>query len=223
MMVNFDFLSEPIRLSETTLTVLCLENQQIYRDVISAFVNDTTEEHNIIFSKNYIPLKFKNNICFIDDFFRLGYNSATMKKIYEQVEKFCNTELQKETTDLKIHLVNYFENLVKCYDFDFEFNYDVNLTELFKIISLKPICETDDLLELLLEFLLIVNKYISPDCFVLTNLHLYFSNKEIKEFCKDVVNNHMKVLIIENKKMFETNEYESVIVLDEDLCEIVEI
>ncbi len=32
-----------------------------------------------------------------------------------------------------------------------------------------------------------------------------------------------KVLIIENKKMFETNEYESVIVLDEYLCEIVEI
>lgn len=33
----------------------------------------------------------------------------------------------------------------------------------------------------------------------------------------------ISVLIIENKKMFETNEYESVIVLDEDLCEIVEI
>ena len=32
----------------------------------------------------------------------------------------------------------------------------------------------------------------------------------------------ISVLIIENKKMFETNEYESVIVLDEDLCEIVE-
>ena len=33
----------------------------------------------------------------------------------------------------------------------------------------------------------------------------------------------ISVLIIENQKMFETNEYESVIVLDEDLCEIVEI
>ena len=130
--------------------------------------------------------------------------------------------MQKETIDLKVHLVNFFENLVKQYDFDFDFNYDVNLTEVFKMISLKPVYETGELLESLLEFLLVVNRYTPPECFVLTNLHLYFSDSEIAGFCKDVVNNHIKILIIENKKMFKKNEYERVIVLDEDLCEIVE-
>lgn len=221
-MVNFDFLSEPIRLSENDLAVLCIENQKIYRKVVSAFISDATEEANIVFSKEYVPLKFKNNVCFIDDFFRLGYNSTVLKKMYEQIEKFCNTEMQKETIDLKVHIVNFFENLVKQYDFDFDFNYDVNLTEVFKMISLKPVYETGELLESLLEFLLLVNRYTPPECFVLTNLHLYFSDSEIAGFCKDVVNNHIKILIIENRKMFKKNEYEKVIVLDEDLCEIVE-
>lgn len=221
-MVSFEFLSEPIHIEEDKVSVLCLENQLCYRNVVSAFVNDTTEECNIVFSENYIPFKLKNNICFIDDFFRLGYNSAILKKIYEQIEKFCNIELQKETIDLKVHLVNYFENIVRQYDYDFEFVYDFNFVELFKLIGLKPVCETSDLLGALLEFILIVNRYAPPKCFVLTNLHLYFSYDEIEFFCKDVVNNHINILIIENKKNFTTNEYEKVIIFDDDLCEIVE-
>ena len=143
-----------------------------------------------------------------------------MKKLYEQTEKYCNAELSKETVQLKTHIVNYFENLTK--EFDYDFDYEFNLTDLFKAINLKPVSDKYNLLNTLIDFILIVNKYIAPKCFVLLNLHLYFSDEELGLFYNDIVNNHIKILVIEGKKAFDKNKYENIIIYDKDFSEIVE-
>lgn len=222
IMVNFDFLSEPICFENNHINVLCIENPKLFRNVYSAFISGETEENHIIFSENYAPFKSKGNICVLDDYFRITYTNAIIKKLYEQIDKYCNDELQKETYQLKSHLVNYTELITKNFDYDFEFDYDVNLTEIFKLMNLKPISDGYDVLNTLVDHILILNKYAPPKCFVLLNLHLYFSEEELSLFCKDVADNHINLLIIENKKFFDKNEYENVIIYDNDFCEIVE-
>ena len=222
MMVNFDFLSEPLQLVDGNISVLCLENQKLFREVFNAFVNESIEESNIIFSENFIPIKPQGNICIIDDFFRISYSNSIIKKLYEQIEKYCNYELQKETTQLKIHIVNFFEQLISVFNYDFEFNYDFSITELLKAVSLKPNTDKSEVIGVLLDYILLVNKYASPKCFVLLNLHLYFDEEELDLFFKDIMNNHIKLLLVENKKTFKTNNYEKVVVYDNDFCEIVE-
>ena len=202
MMVNFDFLSEPIQISDETISVLCLENVKLYRDIFNAFINDELEEEHIIFSENFEPVKSKGNVCIIDDFFRLTYSGAIIKKLYEQIEKYCNYEIQKETTQLKTHIVNYFEQLISAFDYDFEFNYDLSITELLKAVNLKPNTDKNEIIGVLLDYILLVNKYVAPKCFVLLNLHLYFAENELELFFKDIINNHIKLLLIENKKTF---------------------
>ena len=222
MMVNFEFLSEPLQLVDGTVNVLCVENQKLFRGIFNAFVNGETEENRIIFSENFEPVKIKGNVCVIDDFFRLTYSNTIIKKLYEQIEKYCNYELQKETTQLKIHIVNYFEQLISAFDYDFEFNYDLSITELLKAVSLKPNTDKSEVIGVLLDYILLVNKYSPPKCFVLLNLHLYFDEEELDLFFKDIINNHIKLLLVENKKAFKTNKCEKVVIYDNDFCEIVE-
>lgn len=221
-MVNFSFLSEPLQLVDGNICVLYIENQKLFREVFSAFVNENIEETNIVFSENFSPIKPKGNICIIDDFFRISYSNSVIKKLYDQIEKFCNYELQKETTQLKIHIINFFENLVSYFDYDFEFNYDFSVTEMLKLVNLRPNTEKDETIGILLDYILLINKYVKPKCFVLLNLHLYFSEEELELFYKDIINNHIKILVLENRKTYNTSIYEKVVVYDNDFCEIVE-
>ncbi len=75
---------------------------------------------------------------------------------------------------------------------------------------------------MLLDYILILHKYAPPKCFILINLHLFFTEEELESFYKDIINNHIKLMAIENKMFFHKNMYENVIVYDDDFCEILE-
>ncbi len=222
IMVSFEFLSEPIVFDENKISVLCIENHKLFRNIYNALISEKSEESNIVFSENFIPFKTKGNICVIDDFFRLSYSNTIIKKLYEQIEKFTVSDLQHETWQLKAHLINFMELIVKSFDYDFDFNYDINLSDIFKMLNLKPATDKNEILDILLDYILILNRYAPPKCFVLLNLHLYFSIDELNLFYNDIVNNHITVLVLENTQNFYCSAFENVIVYDNDFCEIVE-
>ena len=222
MMVNFDFLSKPIMLTEDKIQVLCVQNKKLFRKIYTSFINGELEENNIVFSNEYVPFKAKGNICVIYDYFSLSYSSSIIKKLYEQIENYCNIEQPKETLELKTHIVNYLESIVKAFDYDFDFNYEINLIDIFKAVNLAPVMDKTEILNCLLDYMLIINKYSTPKCFVLINLHLYFTADEIELFYRDVVDRHIYLLIIENISGFKINNYENILIYDDDFCEIVE-
>ena len=85
MMVFFDFLSKPITMSTDKVSVLCIENHRIYRKTVESFYNGCPDESSIVFSENFSPIKFKNKVCFISNFFDLSFSIPTLKnymKIY---------------------------------------------------------------------------------------------------------------------------------------------
>ena len=221
-MISFDFLSEPVFLKENKIQLLCIENKKLFRDVYSAFVNNEFEENNIVFSENFIPFKSSDIVFVIDDFFRLSYPSSLIKKIYDKIEKEQSIVCSNEMTEIKMYMIRYIETIVAEYDYDFEFSYNVNIADVFKIMDLKPHLEKNDVLGNLIEYIQIVNKYITPKCFVLVNLHLYFSQSEVDLFYNDIINKHIPLLVIENEKNFSKSQYEDIIIYDNDLCEIVE-
>ncbi len=223
MNVYFDFLTDNIELSETCVNTLCIENAVIYRNVISSFLSEEPENSNIYFSEKFAPIKFKGNVCFINDFYALNFSNTFMKKLYEQIEKYCVNDMQEETTELKKHILAYFDTLLKAFDYDVEYKSDIQLTDLFKILSLHPHIDSDLMVANLLNFILFLCKYTSVKCFVILNLHLFFSEKEIELLYKDILNNHVNLLVLENKKSFKKSEFENIIICDNDMCEILDI
>ena len=108
------------------------------------------------------------------------------------------------------------------YDYDFSYNLDVNLSDIFKMQSLKPNISDENWLESLLDFLLLIKKYTSTKIFVLLNLHSYFSESEIEIFYQEIIYSHIPLLVLEGSYNFNKSKYENVRVIDSDLCEIIE-
>lgn len=222
MMVTFDFLSEPLVLSDECVSTVCIENQTVYRAIISAFLAEDTEEVNVVFSENFTPMKFKGNIVFIDNVFSLNYSNTVLKKLYEQVEKFCHSDIQAQTAQLRTTILSYFDLITKEYDYDLDYSTDMELVDIFKALHLRPSTDSASQLENLLNFIVFIKNYTAVKCFVLLNVHLYFTHEELDRLYKDLTDRHITVLVIENMKSFDKNELEKVIICDKDMCEIVE-
>lgn len=222
MMIGFENLSKPIDFSENNINVLCIENKLLYRKVLNSFYMENPEEINMFFSENFTPFKFKGNICFVNDFYKLSISSSVIKKFYDEIALFCNQEMQSETANIKSQIISFVDLVISNFDYDFNYNLDVNLQDIFKMQDVKPAISNNSLLLSLLDYILVINKYISPKCFVLLNLHLYFNNTELEEFYKEISYNKVNILIVENIKDFETNKFEKITIIDSDLCEIIE-
>lgn len=220
MMLAADFLSCPIELKDDIVNVLCIENKELYRNIVRTLIEEKPEAMQIVFSEDYAPVKFKGNICFVDDYYRLSVSSGTVKKLYENISAFCERELFSETAAVKAHLVGFMDSIIESYDFDFVYEPEVSLSELFKMLELKPDIASDDLLQSLLDYILLINKYSSVKCFVLLNLHLFFNTDELESFFQDLQYNHISILLLENSSVFEKTCYEKIRIIDDDLCEI---
>ena len=62
---------------------------------------------SIVFSENFSPIKFKNKVCFISNFFDLSFSIPTLKKLYEDLSSYSNNFLQDYVVTLKKDILKY--------------------------------------------------------------------------------------------------------------------
>lgn len=222
MMVSFDFLTKPICLSNHKINVLYIENQQLFRNTVSCFYTGSFDENNIVFSENYTPVKFKNNICFISDIFSIDFSASFLKKVYEDLSDYANTYLQESTVSIKADIINYLEKLSQNYDYDFDFNDNLEISDLLKMQGFKPNMNSNNLMSRLLDYIIMTRRYSPVKCFVILNLHSYFSPTELELFYRELTYQSIEILVIENKKVFDSIQNEITYIVDEDMCEIIE-
>ena len=222
MRISFDFFSEPISFENYCINTVCIENKTVFSNTIKALREGTAEENNIIFSKDFKPIKMKNNIDFIFDFYALDFSSSFFKKIYEDMSLFCNDNLQENTVELKRVIINFLDTVNTSYDFDFAYNIDLNLCDFFKSQGFKPALENNRLIENLLDYILLAQKYSAVRCFILLTPSLYFTDSELELFLKEMSERNINICILENIMLREKTQYEKLTILDNDLCEIIE-
>lgn len=222
MMVSFEFLSEPVRISSDKISVLYIENQKLYRNTVASFYDCCPEESNIVFSENFSPIKFKGNICFVPNFFTVDFSSVFMKKIYDDLSEYANTYLFDETVGLKSAVLSFLEKLSSEFDYDFDFKDGLEISDLLKVQNFKPSLSRENLLSTLLDFIILTKKYSKAKCFVLLNLHDFFSLQELELFYKEIKIQNIDILAVESTKRFDTSPSETVYIVDEDMCEIIE-
>ncbi|MBQ3087843.1 MAG: type II-A CRISPR-associated protein Csn2 [Clostridia bacterium] len=221
MNVSFSFLSAPLNLNPNNPCILCIENRVLLRDVITAFFNERTLEEGICFWQDETELKFKGNICFVGNIFELKTPASVLKKMHENLARFCNSEMLNETLNLKTVILNYLDILVRNYDYDFEYSVDVSPIDLFKMQDLRPLLTNEDFPQSLLSYLLFLRQYAGIKCFVIAHLHSYFTSEELERFYKEIAYRDICLFLLESEQNFEPLPCERVSIVDSDLCEIL--
>ncbi len=219
MRVVFDFFSKPVIL-KNGIPVVCIEHQKTLRETVGFFESGESAIRPPVFSKNFEPIDIKK-ISFISHFFDLSFSAPFYKKIYNEMQKLCFDCFAEDVIALTSQTARLLELIVQKYDFDFTFQDTLDLVALFKMQNLKADFQSENKLEQLLNYIILTQKYAPVSCFVLLNMHLYFTENELLLFYEEVQRRNITVLLIE-PVCFPKLKYENYYILDKEYCEIFE-
>lgn len=223
MRICFDFLSRPVPLQTGRIHVLIIENKTCFRKTVGAILSGTAEEENIVLSEQNQPIKFKSSAQMIGNYFALDCTAQQIKSIYADIASFCNEQMREETMQLSQKISEYLEMLNEEFDFDFSYDSELNLPDLFKMKGLKPDIASKNRIEALLDYILLLQKYSHIKCFILLTPHTYFEANELSALYEELLERNVPVLALESNDLFEHCIQEECTILDKDLCEIVEV
>lgn len=222
MRMLYKLMSNPVQFHNSNIKLLVIENKAQFRNtILSLSAND--EENFFVFSKDYKPLDFSKSVRFIGDvlFFNLS-DKKLMNKINSDLEYLCNTKYFDEISEIKELCTKLCYNLCEEKDFDFSFNDEIETSAFIKLFLFSPNNDSSNIYEKLLLYINLVNKYLGIKCFVTQNLHIYFDDEELSLLYNTLIAHDIYLVNIENVLPTCINSFEEVIIIDKDLCEVID-
>lgn len=221
MMISFTYLNSPIEFENDRVPVLVIENKKLFRDVLFSFITETQEEY-FTFSKDFKPFEFNKLGCFISNPVNLDFNN---KKLMTKINAFlsvnANNEFAAELANVNQSIFTLADKLVSLSSFDLTYDEtSIDASSVIKLLSFQINSSDQSLCELLISFVLLLSKYLKTEVFVISNLYVYFSTEEIADIYKTLLLNHINLLVIEQNLPPHSHNYESVYIIDNDLCQI---
>lgn len=215
-------MSAPVDFENSCIKLLVIEDKRLFRKtILSVYHND--EDELFVFSENYKPMYFSKNIRFIDDILTFEFaDKKLMTKVNASFENMCNVNFFNEINNLRECCNSICESLAKEYDFDFDFCNNIETSAFLKLIAFTPRNDSENSAERLVRYLKLLKNYLGIKCFLLQNLHLYLNDEEIEMILSSAVAHNICIVDIENSVPAKISKSESLIVIDKDLCEIVD-
>lgn len=120
-------------------------------------------------------------------------------------------------------MIEFGDKLCFEYDLDYSFNYDIPAIDILKLLSFGIRKDNANSMENIVLYMKLLKKYLGIKLFVTSGLWLYFTSAECDILNETLQAAGINVLNIENRlSEGMKNENESVYVIDNDLCEIVD-
>lgn len=220
MMLHFEYLKNEIVFDDGFIQLLAIENKELFRNTLLAFEHDDTKSL-FVFSENSIPIEFS----------KLGYfilnppvvdlqNKRLTSKINSFLCDAANNDFQQELAQLKSELMNFAEKLGAFCEFDIEWCDDIDALSVIKLFQFRINSNSQAPAELFVTYILLLNRYLKINFFIVANLHMYFSENELEEIYESLLLRHINLLAIEPSKPESVQACEKIHIVDADLCDI---
>ena len=145
-----------------------------------------------------------------------------MSKVNASFENMCNVNFFDELTQIREGCNSLCGKLSKEYDFDFDFCDSIETSAFIKLFSFTPRNDSENSTERLIRYFKLLANYLGIKCFILQNMHLYLSESEIDELLRTISAHNICIVDIENSVPKDLSEQEKLIIIDKDLCEIID-
>ena len=111
-----------------------------------------------------------------------------------------------------------FDKLNKMYDFEYDSNFEIDYSSILKLLQFNIDISSHDLPQLLISYIILLNKYLKFDLFVLHSLYDFFDNNELEGIYETLSLSHINILILSSSKHKHISKFEEIHILDPDLC-----
>lgn len=217
MIVYFSCIDKALSLENDKIPVIVIENKALLRNVIASL--EAGEEEYFTFSVDYKPVSFSKIGYFISDVFNIDLNNKKLlAKVNLFLEQNVNDECPQDIEKLLTDIVSFGDKLCKLADFDCTFNYDISVADVIKLLQLRLGRDESGAVDRLLTFILMMNKYLKVEVFIISHLHLLFDNDELSLIYEALRLNHIKLLSLECIAPLCSDNNEMLYIIDNDLC-----
>lgn len=217
-MLSYEYLNDAVELSSSKIPVLVIENKKIFRQALRSFLDDTVEEL-FTFSQDFKPFDFNKRGFFISNAIYLDFqNKKLVNKINSLMQKTAVNECGEDLASVQTLLINLFDKLNKMYDFEYDSNFEIDYSSILKLLQFNIDTSSHDLPQLLISYIILLNKYLKFDLFVLHSLYDFFDNNELEGIYETLSLSHINILILSSSKPRRISKFEEIHILDPDLC-----
>lgn len=217
-MLSYEYLNDAVELSNSKTPVLVIENKKIFRQALRSFLDDTVEEL-FTFSQDFKPFDFNKRGFFISNAIDLDFqNKKLVNKINSLMQKTAVNECGEDLASIQTLLINLFDKLNKMYDFEYDSNFEIDYSSILKLFQFNIDTSSYDLPQLLISYIILLNKYLKFDLFVLHSVYDFFDNNELEGIYETLSLSHINILILSSSKPRRISKFEEIHILDPDLC-----
>ena len=196
MMLSYEYLNDAVELSNSKIPVLVIENKKIFRQALRSFLDDTVDEL-FTFSQDFKPFNFNKRGFFISNAIDLDFqNKKLVNKINSLMQKTAVNECSEDLASIQTLLINLFDKLNKMYDFEYDSNFEIDYSSILKLFQFNIDTSSHDLPQLLISYIILLNKYLKFDLFVLHSLYDCFDNNELEGIYETLSLSHINILIL---------------------------
>ena len=218
MMLSYEYLNDTVKLSNGKIPVLVIENKKIFRQALRSFLDDTVEEL-FTFSQDFKPFDFNKRGFFISNVIDLDFqNKKLLNKINLLMQQTAVNECCEDLASIQTLLINLFDKLNEMYDFEYDSNFEIDYSSILKLFQFNIDTSLRELPELLISYIILLNKYLKFDLFVLHSLYDFFDDNELEGIYETLSLSHINVLILSSSKPRHISKFEEIHILDSDLC-----
>lgn len=217
-MLSYEYLNDAVELSNSKNPVLVIENKKIFRQALRSFLDDTVEKL-FTFSQDFKPFDFNKRGFFISNAIDLDFqNKKLVNKINSLMQKTAVNECSEDLASIQTLLINLFDKLNKIYDFEYDSNFEIDYLSILKLFQFNIDTSSHDLPQLLISYIILLNKYLKFDLFVLHSLYDFFDNNELEGIYETLSLSHINILTLSSSKPRHISKFEEIHILDPDLC-----
>lgn len=222
MKLSHSDIKKHIEIKENSINLIVIENQTF----LSKFIFDLLQqmesnEGAFTLSQELKIFKLADKVEFILDPFRLEFNQRKISlKILEIVKKtVVNEENYMKTKEIEGLLLEYLEGIIEKIDIPISISPEIDFGLLFKNVSMKIENEKVSFLSQLVDYIKLIQGLLGINIFIFLNLKSFLTEEELCALYKEV--NYCKIdLILVESREHPILEFEEILIVDNDLCEI---
>ena len=224
MMLAHPILSKSLDFVEDRISVLVVEDQSVLTNLLLELIAQINgDDGRFLLSEDYKPIPIAKKLELVVDPLRIDFGQRKiLNKIYADLTALASGEnMIERTADLQNRLVAYLQSLLLSVSLPLTCVAEIDLGALLKAAGVAVDVLSSTLVERISEYLHILTDLSLVDCFVFVNLKSYLNDDDLKAFYREVAYKKYRVLLIENYFRDTLRLYEKTVVLDSDLCEVI--
>lgn len=174
-----------------------------------------------VLSENNKELKLSEKMELILDPFDLNLNNKkVLTKLYKDLQEILLDEVNyKETNEVLCEVRRLLGKANEESEHMLDYSDENRLEELFKAFDVRLYEENCDLMQQILEYCDVMQKYCKTDVFIFVNLKSYVCEEDLEEMYVEFIYKQINVLLIEQVER-KRLKLEVTQIIDKDLCEI---